>query len=652
MRQYLKRSWDYIIIEPFTWLFFAYFQSTTFATTYERERITQRIGSMFRLALPLFLTFYIFMLFVRLIRVVLFDSNLIYIYNPFPIDRFFVPTQSVFLTIALGLIFILVGGIQFGITFCIGTGIAFTLLSILIRSFYPAESNLYPLSYSFPSNLLTGFAIGILFATAFAITDETPIQIRKGIIRGIGFGIVLFVILQHLENADFQDLWDGITSLSNSSGITSGIIGCVIAGIALSVAGDIIIDSSADFSKSFDRMIVRGLTGGIVFAITFAFVLILIPPYDNSNNYANDINNLSMVSILLGFIGGFLASMKGTFIKWLTIIIGIIIVGALIGSTSYNSIFSFPILKTISSSTSPFSFMYQAILSLAFGFVGGSLSSNKDWRTLTWICIVIFLLELVNLLVGRLANIFVVTYEPGIISSIMGGLVAGMITGLVIVFLKNIDRGLARGIIFTIATVIAAISLGFAKFDSSAYTDIRTAITIGIGCFVGYVLVYYRIHLYHSPKRALPPHRCRRRRIRQLLLQRLYRMADLKKDRRPGRNHLRAAIKWSIIQTCIVGSTAPTSVVIPVAMIASGRPLQFQLASTKLPLPTGGIPIPIRRRTSALITSLVVCKRLLECLSITCSRAVTRMSLMLGYKKEKEGPLMLQPTYRSIRASR
>jgi hypothetical protein len=147
--------------------------------------------------------------------------------------------------------------------------------------------------------------------------------------------------------------------------------------------------------------------------------------------------------------------------------------------------------------------VYQLTLGFAFGILGGSISSNKNWKTLIWVSIVIFLLELVNLVVGGLANIFVVSFEPGIISSIMGGLVAGMITGLVIVFLKNMDRGLARGIIFTIATVIAASSLGFTKFDYSAYTDIRTAMTIGIACLVGYMLVYYRVHLFHSPKNAV-----------------------------------------------------------------------------------------------------------------------------------------------------
>ena len=499
MKQYLKRSWDYIIIEPFTWLFVAFFQSATFATTYERERIRQRIGSMFRLVLPLFLTAYIFMLFVRLIRIVLYNSNLIYSYNPYPIDRFFIPSNSIFLSLALGLIFITVSNIQFGITFGIGTSIAFTMLSILIRSFYPAESGMYPFSYAFPANLLTGFAIGILFATAFAITDDAPVKISTGIIRGIGFGIVLLVILQHLENADFQDLWNNI----NSYTAPSGLIGCVATGIALSVAGDIIIDSTANFIKRFDLMIIRGVTGGIIFAITFAFILFLISLYNTPYSEADDINNLSMVSILLGFVGGFLGSMKGTIIRGLIITIGIIIVVILLGSNSYKPIFSFPLLKMITLSTSPYSFVYQLTLGLAFGIVGGSISSNKNWKTLTWICIIISLFELANLRAGGLANIFVVTFEPSIISSIISGLVAGMITGLVIVFIKNIERGLARGFIFTIATVLAASSLGFANFDYSAYTDIRTATTIGIGCLVGYVLVYYRIHLYHSPKRTL-----------------------------------------------------------------------------------------------------------------------------------------------------
>jgi hypothetical protein len=96
-----------------------------------------------------------------------------------------------------------------------------------------------------------------------------------------------------------------------------------------------------------------------------------------------------------------------------------------------------------------------------------------------------------------------------------------------------------------------------------------------------------------------------RRRLPRPLLQ-LYRTEDLRRGRLPGRSHLRAAIKWSITRMCIAGSIAPTSVAIQVALIASGRPLPFQLTSPKLPLPTGGILILIRRPTNAMITSVVV----------------------------------------------
>src|SRR6266702_4621576 len=65
-------------------------------------------------------------------------------------------------------------------------------------------------------------------------------------------------------------------------------------------------------------------------------------------------------------------------------------------------------------------------------------------------------------------------------------------------------------------------------------------------------------------------------------LRRLFRMVDLRKGGHPGRSHLQAAMKWSITQTLIVVNIALTSVVIQGALIASGRPLPFQLPSLLL----------------------------------------------------------------------
>jgi hypothetical protein len=506
MKHYLKQAWDKTIIEPFTLLFVALFQPAKFAQAiaaiYGNERITRHIATMLGLVLPLSFTSYAFLLIARLIRIILFQNNLIYIYNPFPIESFFIPAYSVFWSIALGLIFIVIGDIHFGITYGVGTSIAFSLLSIFIRSFNPASSNTYIFSYAFPANLLTGFAIGILFAMAFAITDGSAVGIRTGIIRAIGFGIALLVILDHLENADLQGLWNGIKSYSDSS----GLIGCVAVGITLSAAGDIIINSKADFSKSVDRLIIKGVTGGIIFGIIFAFVLALIPLFDASSRKASGIDNLNMISILLGFVAGFLASMKSTITRGVMITIGIIIVVAIVVSNSNNYFVNFPVLGTISSSTSPFSFMYYAIFSLALGAVGGSISSNKNWNTLSWISILLLLLllfELTNFLAGGLANIFAATFESGIVSGVTSGIVAGMITGFMIGFLEKIDKGLTRGIIFTIAIVIAASSLGFANFDDSAYTGFQSAIVIGIGCLVGYLVVNNRLLLLSYPLNVL-----------------------------------------------------------------------------------------------------------------------------------------------------
>jgi hypothetical protein len=55
---YIQRTWHYIFMEPFTWLFYAFFQPARFKREYESKGIVNRMVSMLRLIFPMFLCTY------------------------------------------------------------------------------------------------------------------------------------------------------------------------------------------------------------------------------------------------------------------------------------------------------------------------------------------------------------------------------------------------------------------------------------------------------------------------------------------------------------------------------------------------------------------------------------------------------------------
>src|SRR6266705_1692310 len=60
--KYVKQVWHYLILEPFKWLFYCCFQPTTFKKEFEIKGFWQRVVPMIRLALPIFLVSFPFVL--------------------------------------------------------------------------------------------------------------------------------------------------------------------------------------------------------------------------------------------------------------------------------------------------------------------------------------------------------------------------------------------------------------------------------------------------------------------------------------------------------------------------------------------------------------------------------------------------------------
>jgi hypothetical protein len=58
LRRSSKHTWHYVLIEPFVWLFYCFFQPTRFKNEFEVQSFWHRIVPMLRLALPMFLLSY------------------------------------------------------------------------------------------------------------------------------------------------------------------------------------------------------------------------------------------------------------------------------------------------------------------------------------------------------------------------------------------------------------------------------------------------------------------------------------------------------------------------------------------------------------------------------------------------------------------
>ena len=65
--EHLERAWHYLVAEPFTWVFYCFFQPGRFRRDFEVEGFFERVTPMLRLLLPMFLISYPIALVVKII---------------------------------------------------------------------------------------------------------------------------------------------------------------------------------------------------------------------------------------------------------------------------------------------------------------------------------------------------------------------------------------------------------------------------------------------------------------------------------------------------------------------------------------------------------------------------------------------------------
>jgi hypothetical protein len=224
---YIQQSWRYVLTEPFTWLFYAFFQPARFKREYESKGIVNRTIAMLRLALPLFLCTYPPVLIVYLTHTVLPHHIFLFLVENLSIDRplnaslVMVSDIAILLAIALATIVSIVWSVLWGIAGGIAGGIAWgIILSIMagisvigIREGYLVAAS--SVVGSFEAGTLYGLAFSTIFGVVGALVGSLSwlITTRRGIGKDVASGAVGGMV----------------------GGIVAGIVGTIVAGIALNI---------------------------------------------------------------------------------------------------------------------------------------------------------------------------------------------------------------------------------------------------------------------------------------------------------------------------------------------------------------------------------------------------------------------------------
>src|SRR5437867_12540428 len=130
-----QHIWRYLLAEPYTWLFFCFFQPTRFGTEYEQQSFLKRIVLIFRLALPLFLLSYPFAVAQQLLLSNCFPSCNSIDLSSITMNVLLLMVQATALGIGCGMVAGMLGDIGLGIVLSIALGMTGILVGNVAGGF-------------------------------------------------------------------------------------------------------------------------------------------------------------------------------------------------------------------------------------------------------------------------------------------------------------------------------------------------------------------------------------------------------------------------------------------------------------------------------------------------------------------------------------
>lgn len=273
--RYVKPIWQYVLVEPFTWIFYYFFQPKRFKEEFEGVEDLLKIRSLLtfiaRLILPIFLISYPLALLLRIILMRFVEQPPALISNG----------ASFFLTAALGTLLGTISG------FALGTVGGF--ISIIPLGFVGGITT--DILFG-ASGGLTKFAemsaialiiLGIEGFIAGSIIASIRLSVKDGILIGIRTGIAVLIAV---GIAAFNTQHFSITSPSATVSTILSILEDVLAGLLLGVALDlksgiilaIVLATVRIFTG--DILTATGIITGVIFILSYIvgyYRLILYP---------------------------------------------------------------------------------------------------------------------------------------------------------------------------------------------------------------------------------------------------------------------------------------------------------------------------------------------------------------------------------------
>src|SRR6266571_8858909 len=176
----MKRSWHHLLDEPFTWIFYCFFQPAKFTREFEVQGFSKRIVPMLRLALPMFLISYLFVLAARGILIAI--SLVQY---PDAVDFLLSTAGYTVLSIVFGMVVGIVFGMVIGIVFAMVVGI---VLGMVVG--VPGD-----IIFGITFAIVSGIIGGILLGRVVGIVGGIALGMVIGIVGGITGGEIALGIL-------------------------------------------------------------------------------------------------------------------------------------------------------------------------------------------------------------------------------------------------------------------------------------------------------------------------------------------------------------------------------------------------------------------------------------------------------------------------
>ncbi len=264
--RYLQRAWHYVLIEPYVWLFYSFFQPSRFKREYESKGLLHRMITMLRLALPMFLLSYPLALLVYAIGefAVGGPASLVWMRSLALDTATLTKVEDFLLAVALATLLGILWSILWGIASGIAGGIAWGLTLSMAGGHIAASGIIGDLS----RNTLWGIATCMVFGFIGGIAGSIARPIAK--IRGFRVTVRIGGIAGGIAGAIVGSIVNGM--IRQVKGIETSTLGIILSYladwiyIASAIAGgvaEIIAGPMAEKrGMSVTRMAIR--IGGII----------------------------------------------------------------------------------------------------------------------------------------------------------------------------------------------------------------------------------------------------------------------------------------------------------------------------------------------------------------------------------------------------